>query len=130
MDCLRHRYTSVPTKANQFLQTSRMRKIKEPPEIAEIVRYFMPDAGDEELKEATVNFRAYLAVLYRIFLRLEAEGRLDEIRDFPENNDKVIESKYKLLAIDRRIKSRRKEDLVSLWIDKFLGVFLRARNAA
>ena len=70
-----------------------MIKIKEPPEIAEIVRYFMPDASDDELKEATVNFRAYLAVLYRIFLRLEAEGRLHEIRDFPENNDKVIESK-------------------------------------
>lgn len=63
------------------------------PEIAEIVRHWMPDASDEELKEATVNFRAYLAVLYRIFLRLEAEGRLHEIRDFPENNDKVIESK-------------------------------------
>lgn len=70
-----------------------MRKIKEPPEIAEIVRYFMPDASDEELMEATVNFRAYLAVLYRIFLRLEAEGRLDEIRDFPEDNDKVNGSK-------------------------------------
>lgn len=70
-----------------------MRKIKEPPEIADIVRYFMPDASNEELKEATVNFRAYLAVLYRIFLRLEAEGRLNEIRDFPENSDKVIESK-------------------------------------
>lgn len=70
-----------------------MRKIKEPPEIAEIVRYFMPETSEEELKEATVNFRAYLAVLYRIFLRLEAEGRLNEIRDFPENSDKVIESK-------------------------------------
>lgn len=70
-----------------------MRKIKEPPEIAEIVQYFMPDAGDKELKEATVNFRAYLAVLYRIFLRLEAEGRLDEIRDFPENNDRVNKRK-------------------------------------
>ena len=70
-----------------------MRKIKEPPEIAEIVRYFMPDASDDELKEATVNFRAYLAVLYRIFLRLEADGRLHELRDFPENSDKVIESK-------------------------------------
>ncbi len=70
-----------------------MRKIKEPPEIADIVRYFMPDANDEELKEATINFRDYLAVLYRIFLRLEAEGRLDEIRDFPDNNDKVNEYK-------------------------------------
>ena len=66
-----------------------MRKIKEPPEIAEIVRYWMPNASEEELKEATVNFRAYLAVLYRIFLRLEAEGRLDEICDFPEDDDRV-----------------------------------------
>lgn len=49
-------------------------------EIAEIVRHWMPEASDEELKEATVNFRAYLAVIYRIFLRLEREGRLDEIK--------------------------------------------------
>ena len=70
-----------------------MKKYPPPPEIAEIVRYFMPDASDEELKEATVNFRAYLAVLYRVFLRLEAEGRLHEIRDFPKKNDKVKESK-------------------------------------
>jgi 2,3-bisphosphoglycerate-independent phosphoglycerate mutase len=68
-----------------------VKKYQPPPEIAEIVRYFMPDASDEELKEATVNFRAYLAVLYRIFLRLEAEGRLDEIRDFPPDNDRVKE---------------------------------------
>ena len=66
-----------------------MRKIKEPPEIAEIVQHWMPNASEEELKEATVNFRAYLAVLYRIFLRLEAEGRLDEICDFPEEDDRV-----------------------------------------
>lgn len=59
------------------------------PEIAEIVRHWIPDASDEELKEATVNFRAYLAVLYRIFLRLEAENRLDEICDFPDINDRV-----------------------------------------
>lgn len=50
------------------------------PEIAEIVRYWMPDASEEELKEATVNFRAYLAVLYRIFERLDREGRLSEIQ--------------------------------------------------
>lgn len=86
---MRYSNTSVPTKANQFLQTSRMRKIKEPPEIAEIVRHWMPNASEEELKEATVNFRAYLAVLYRIFLRLEAEDRLDEICDFPEEDDRV-----------------------------------------
>lgn len=80
-------------KSISFHQANLMKQIKQPPEIAEIVRYFMPEASDNELKEATVNFRAYLAVLYRIFLRLEAEGRLDEIRDFPENNDKVNESK-------------------------------------
>lgn len=52
----------------------------EKPEIAEIVKYLMPDASEDELKEATVNFRAYLAVLYRIFERLDREGRLDEIK--------------------------------------------------
>lgn len=40
----------------------------------------MPDANEEELKEATVNFRDYLEVLYRIFERLDREGRLDEIQ--------------------------------------------------
>jgi len=70
-----------------------MKKYSPPPEIAETVRHWMPEASDEELKEATINFREYLGVVYRIFLRLEAEGRLDEIRDFPPNNDKVNESK-------------------------------------
>lgn len=59
-----------------------MEGMKEPtplPEIADIVRHWMPDASEAELKEATVNFREYLAVIYRIFLRLEAENRLDEI---------------------------------------------------
>ena len=70
-----------------------MKENKNIPEIAEIVRHWMPNASDEELKEATVNFRAYLAVLYRIFLRLEAEGRLDEICDFPEEDDRVKELK-------------------------------------
>lgn len=76
-----------------FQQTDLMKQIKQPPEIAEIVRHWMPNASEEELKEATVNFRAYLAVLYRIFLRLEAEGRLDEICDFPDEDDRVKERK-------------------------------------
>lgn len=57
-----------------------MKKYSPPPEISEIVRDLMPDASDEELKEATVNFRIYLAVLYCIFERLEREDRLDEIK--------------------------------------------------
>ena len=69
-----------------------MKKYQPPPEVAEIVRYWMPDASEEELKEATVNFREYLGVVYRIFLRLENEDRLDEIRDFPDRNDRVKES--------------------------------------
>ena len=86
---MRYRYISAPTKSNQLPQTSGMKENKNIPEIAEIVRHWMPNASEEELKEATVNFRAYLAVLYRIFLRLEAEGRLDEICDFPEEDDRV-----------------------------------------
>jgi len=69
-----------------------MKKQPPIPEIAEIVRHWMPDASEEELKEATINFREYLGVIYRIFLRLEAEDRLDEIRDFPDISDKVNES--------------------------------------
>ncbi len=69
-----------------------MKENKNIPEIAEIVRHWMPDASEEELKEATVNFREYLGVIYRIFLRLEAENRLDEICDIPVINDRVNES--------------------------------------
>ncbi len=69
-----------------------MKKRPPLPEISEIVRDWMPDASEDELKEATINFREYLAVIYRIFLRLEAEDRLDEIRDFPDIDDRVSES--------------------------------------
>nr|SPS05224.1 protein of unknown function [Candidatus Nitrotoga fabula] len=54
------------------------------PEVADIVRHWMPDASEEELREATVNFRNYLAVIYRIFLRLEREGKLDQIQRLRE----------------------------------------------
>ncbi len=59
----------------------RMKKREPIPEIATVVRRWMPNASDEELKEATINLRRYLAVVYRIFLRLEAEGKLSEPRD-------------------------------------------------
>jgi len=69
-----------------------MKNLPPIPEIADIVRHWMPEASEDELKEATINFREYLAVIYRIFLRLEAEDRLDEIRDFPDIDDRVSES--------------------------------------
>ena len=65
------------------------------PEIADIVRHWMPDASEDELKEATVNFREYLAVIYRIFLRLEAENKLDEICVISDVDGRVNESNKK-----------------------------------
>ncbi|CAH1903572.1 conserved hypothetical protein [Candidatus Nitrotoga sp. HW29] len=65
------------------------------PEIADIVRHWMPEASDDELKEATVNFREYLAVIYRIFLRLEAENRLDDICVISDVDGRVNESNNK-----------------------------------
>jgi hypothetical protein len=65
------------------------------PEIADIVRHWMPDASEDELKEATVNFREYLAVIYRIFLRLEAENRLDDICVISDVDGRVNESNKK-----------------------------------
>jgi len=66
-----------------------MEKRKTIPEIAEVVRHWMPDANEEELKAATVNLRNYLAVIYRIVLRLESEGRLTKVRDKSSINDRV-----------------------------------------
>ena len=65
------------------------------PEIADIVRHWMPDASEDELKEATVNLREYLAVIYRIFLRLETENRLDEICVISDMDGRVNESNNK-----------------------------------
>lgn len=65
------------------------------PEIADIVRHWMPDASEDELKEATVNLREYLAVIYRIFLRLETENRLDEICVISDVDGRVNESNNK-----------------------------------
>ena len=45
------------------------------PEIAEIVQNWMPNASEDELKAATINLRDYLAVVHRIFLRLDAENK-------------------------------------------------------
>lgn len=67
----------------------RMKKREPIPEIATAVRRWMPNASDEELKEATINLRRYLAVVYRTFLRLEAEGKLPEPRDNSDEDDTV-----------------------------------------
>jgi hypothetical protein len=51
----------------------------EMPPVATLVQKLMPNASLEEQIEATEHFRAYLKVVYNIFLRYEAEGRLDEL---------------------------------------------------
>ena len=62
------------------------------PEVAEVVRHWMPDATEEEQKVATNNMRNYLAAVYRIVLRLEAEGRLCDTRDKYPISDTVAAS--------------------------------------
>lgn len=63
------------------------------PEISPLIEHWMPDASEEDKRRATVNFRNYLAVAYRIFERLEAEGKLPEPRDKSERYVTVDESK-------------------------------------
>ena len=43
-------------------------------QISPLVRKLMPKASEEELVEATKNFREFLGVLYRMYERREAEG--------------------------------------------------------
>lgn len=66
-----------------------MKKREPIPEIASAVRHWMPNASEEEQIKATVRLRRYLAVVYRIYLRLEAEGKLPISRDNFEDGDTV-----------------------------------------
>ncbi len=52
---------------------------REIPPISPLVREWMPNASEEELVQGTVQLSRFLAVLYRVFLRLESEGKLDQI---------------------------------------------------
>jgi hypothetical protein len=71
-----------------------MNKLEPLPEIAELVLELMPNATREEQLEATRNLRAYLAAVYRIFVRLESEGNLGLIHDKSRERDRV-ENNYK-----------------------------------
>ncbi|MGK2957403.1 MAG: hypothetical protein ACSLFB_03175 [Acidimicrobiales bacterium] len=61
------------------------------PEISPLVRHWMPEADEDELKEATSNLRGFLTIVHRIFLRLEAEGRLPVVCDNSSINGRVEE---------------------------------------
>ncbi len=50
-------------------------------DISPLVERLLPNATPAEKIDATENVRAYVAVLYRIFCRLESEGRLPGRRD-------------------------------------------------
>ena len=64
--------TSPPYHIHAFIHNMG----KDIPKVAEVVCHWMPKATEEEQIKATVNLRNYLAVAYRIVLRLEAEGKL------------------------------------------------------
>ena len=49
--------------------------------ISPLVERLLPNANPTEKIDATENMRAYVAVLYRIFCRLESEGKLPGRRD-------------------------------------------------
>lgn len=57
-----------------------MRKRTALPPVAELIKHWMTDASEADQIEATENLRRYLAVMYRIFLRLEAEGKLPPLK--------------------------------------------------
>lgn len=57
--------------------------------ISPIIDRYHPDASDAEKAAMTVELRNYLAVLYRIFCRVESEERLEpDSRD--SGNDAML----------------------------------------
>jgi len=60
---------------------------KDIPKVAEVIRHWMPDASEEEQIEATENLRGYLAVVNRIVLHLESEGKLQKPKEENTKND-------------------------------------------
>ena len=50
-------------------------------DISPLVERLLPNASAAEKIDATENVRAYVAVLYRVFCRLESEGQLPGRRD-------------------------------------------------
>ncbi len=51
------------------------------PKISPVVRNWMPDTTEEELIEATDNFRRHLKVVYRIFTILEDQGYYEATKE-------------------------------------------------
>ena len=47
----------------------------EKPQFSHLIEHVMPDASMEEKGEAQVNLDGFMDVMYRIFKRLEAEGK-------------------------------------------------------
>jgi len=56
--------------------------------ISPLVERLLPNATPADKIDATENVRAYVAVLYRIFCRLESEGQLPGRRD--KNDEPVM----------------------------------------
>ncbi len=72
-----------------------MRKRAPLPEVSPVVQSWLPEASNEELKEASNNLRRFLAVAYRIYLRIEADKSTANDRDNLAISDTVDPSNTK-----------------------------------
>ncbi len=50
------------------------------PTVSRLIVSLMPEASLEEQLEAEQNLNEFLSVAYRMYLRLEAEGKLGDLR--------------------------------------------------
>lgn len=62
---------------------------KQKEDVSSLVKRWLPHASDEELVAATANFRRYLAVAFRVYERLEREGKLACLHDKPALDARV-----------------------------------------
>ncbi len=63
--------------------------IEQKPTISKLIIALLPDASSEEQLEAEQNFRDFLAVAYRMYLRLEEERKSNRPRDKITEDDTV-----------------------------------------
>jgi hypothetical protein len=72
-----------------------VKKYTQIPDVAEAVKHLMPQATEDELKEATENFRDFLRELYDIFMTRCDTFNEDDFRDIWTRNGTVEESNEK-----------------------------------
>lgn len=64
----------------QPIATTIVNMESDKPYVAPFIRRLMPNASEAEILEASETLRAYLMLLYGVFLRKEAEAQLADSR--------------------------------------------------